>query len=538
MKKFKLKPLKTDGSTTRVGIETLTANETEYWNKKGVTFKPILEYKPLTKDEEDRLKTEYYEKNNRVGFEKLYAAVRQPNGKTKTGKQQFSPSLRQVQAWLAQQQVAQDYKPVRKPKEVRPILVSKVNDLVQMDYLVLTEDLTYNKHRHILNAIDVLSKKAYSRSPVTPAGTAPTAAQTLKLAKEIFEEIKAEHGSYPKRLQTDNGAHFLSSFEKAFEPNGELSAIKYSSGMRYRATSQAVVERFNQTLRNMIRRFTMDEADWVSQLQQFVSNYNNNRHTTLRMTPNQAAKADVGDADVGPKTETQVKLQEAKDRLKEKAKVRNKNLMVLNKGDKVRLVNFKKAKDQGQYKDEPNWWPEVYEIYHVFQSKVGRAPMYSLEPNPPTTIVGNRPGYKGESKSARRRFSVYELQVVGRLGEKHSESIAVSRSVDTQNKIAEEEPEPVKGKPTKAQKPPVKKPQGKPQPVRKSTRTKTVNPLDIVGKIIKVKFDNNRWYTGEVRSYLNGEHKVYYPYDQLTESQNFFFPDKPNFVGRGSWKLV
>jgi hypothetical protein len=72
----------------------------------------------------------------------------------------------------------------------------------------MTEELTYNKHRHILNAIDVLSKKAYSRSPVTPAGTAPTAAQTLKLAKEIFDEIKAEHGSYPKRLQTDNGAHF------------------------------------------------------------------------------------------------------------------------------------------------------------------------------------------------------------------------------------------------------------------------------------------------------------------------------------------
>ena len=47
-----------------------------------------------------------------------------------------------------------------------------------------------------------------------------------------------------------------------------------------------------------------------------------------------------------------------------------------------------------------------------------------------------------------------------------------------------------------------------------------------------------RPYTGEVRSYLNGEHKVFYPYDQLTESQNFFFPDKPNFVGRGSWKLV
>ena len=56
------------GYTGRVGIETLTADQSAYWEKKGVTFRPILEYNPLTKDEEQRLKTEYYENNNRVGF--------------------------------------------------------------------------------------------------------------------------------------------------------------------------------------------------------------------------------------------------------------------------------------------------------------------------------------------------------------------------------------------------------------------------------------------------------------------------------------
>jgi hypothetical protein len=75
------------GYTSRIGIETLTEGESQYWEKKGVTYRPILEYKPLTQDEEDRLKTEYYDNNNRVGFEKLYAAVRKPNGKTKTGKE-------------------------------------------------------------------------------------------------------------------------------------------------------------------------------------------------------------------------------------------------------------------------------------------------------------------------------------------------------------------------------------------------------------------------------------------------------------------
>ena len=80
--------------------------------------------------------------------------------------------------------------------------MSKLNDLIQMDYVVLTADLTFGKHRYILNAIDVLSKKAYTRSPPTTSSTDATAAQTLVLAKQIFDEIKAEHGSYPKRLQT------------------------------------------------------------------------------------------------------------------------------------------------------------------------------------------------------------------------------------------------------------------------------------------------------------------------------------------------
>jgi len=61
--------------TKRVGIETLNEQQQNYWQKKGVEYRPILEYKPLTQEEEDRLKTEYYDNNNRVGFETLYYAV-------------------------------------------------------------------------------------------------------------------------------------------------------------------------------------------------------------------------------------------------------------------------------------------------------------------------------------------------------------------------------------------------------------------------------------------------------------------------------
>eukprot|EP01045_Picozoa_sp_COSAG04_P030506 COSAG04_NODE_5325_length_1655_cov_105.250000_2_plen_455_part_01 len=429
--------------TKRIGIESLTPAQEQYWKSKNVEYRPILEYKPLTQAEEGRLKSEYYVKNNRVGFEKLYAAVRKPNGQTATGKPQFSPTIRQVQAWLAQQRDAQDYKPVQKPKDTKPIIVSKVNDLVQMDYMVMTDEMKFNGHRHVLNCIDVLSKRAYARTIRLGPGHDPTALQTLGLAKQIFNDIKKKEGKYPNRVQTDNGAHFLAEFERAFVTGGELEGIKYSSGLRYRATSQSVVERFNRTLRDMIRRFCASGSqDWPAQLQTFVSNYNSNLHTTIRMKPNDANDGNI---------------QEAKDRIKQRAKLKNHNTLTYGKGDKVRLVNFKKQKSP-QYKDEPNWWPEVYSIFHVVKPKDPTHPLrYMLEPNPPTTIVGNRPGYRGPQAKGRRQFSVYELLLIARKGEKNWDGVKVSTEISVLGKVAEEEDDSpasaAKGIPTKGRKP-------------------------------------------------------------------------------------
>ena len=79
-------------------------------------------------------------------------------------------------------------------------------------------------------------------------------------------------------------------------------------------------------------------------------------------------------------------------------------------------------------------------------------------------------------------------QMIGRIGEKHSETIAVSNSVDIADKIGEE-PEPVKGIPTKASKQQSKPVDNDPIEVRKSSRTKQITPEDLVGKKVKVKFD-------------------------------------------------
>eukprot|EP01044_Picomonas_judraskeda_P046903 COSAG03_NODE_26413_length_259_cov_0.656250_1_plen_86_part_11 len=64
-----------------------------------------------------------------------------------------------------------------------------------------------------------------------------------------------------------------------------------------------------------------------------------------------------------------------------------------------------------------------------------------LEPNPPTTIVGNRPGYRGPNAKGRRQFSVYELLMVARKGEEHWNTVKTSTEVEVMGKVESEEEE-------------------------------------------------------------------------------------------------
>eukprot|EP01052_Picozoa_sp_SAG31_P012125 SAG31_NODE_700_length_12734_cov_212.705105_11_plen_208_part_00 len=202
--------------TTHYGVMALNEKAKRYYRDRGIKFQDILTYHPLTAEEERRLNDEYYGKSNRVGYRILYAKVRRPNGVSETGKPVYSPTRNQIQAWLAKQPAAQDFKPVERSKENRPILVSNIGDLVQADYLELVDTLRDGRHRYCLNMIDALSKYAVVRSPVTNPGKAPTAAQTLAAMREMLEEYRQKYGFYPKRLHTDNGPHFLGAFERAF----------------------------------------------------------------------------------------------------------------------------------------------------------------------------------------------------------------------------------------------------------------------------------------------------------------------------------
>ena len=196
----------------------------------------------------------------------------------------------------------------------------------------------------------------------------------------------------------------------------------------------------------------------------------------------------------------------------------------------MRLKNFKKAKGEGQYKDQPNWWPEIYTIYHVFKSKTGRAPEYALEPNPPTTLV-NRPGYRGNMKTPRRKFTIYELQVLASKGDEDYEKYKVSTQFHEE--LEEEEVE----KPMKEYKPP--------DIVDKKIDIKFYNSgkksyVVDKGSIKRRKKSSGTFYEGDVLTYDRNtmEHKIKFD-DGVTDTYNFTNKDKDDYIAnKTGWRLA
>jgi len=71
----------------------------------------------------------------------------------------------------------------------------------------------------------------------------------------------------------------------------ENNIIRYSTHGDYKS---AVVERFNRTLKTtMWKRFTaVNTRNWIDMLDKLLLQYNNKKHSTIKMTPTEAFQND------------------------------------------------------------------------------------------------------------------------------------------------------------------------------------------------------------------------------------------------------
>jgi hypothetical protein len=189
--------------------------------------------------------------------------------------------------------------------------------------------------RYMLNVIDVFSKFAWSIPLKDKKGIT---------VLNAFKLIVKKSGRIPKHIWVDEGKEFYN--KNMDEWLKENNIIRYSTHGEHKS---AVVERFNRTLKtNMWKRFTAENTrNWIDMLDKLMSEYNNRKHSTIKMSPVEGSKKENEEIvwnNLNNKVNTVTS--------KQKFKV----------GDTVRISRIKATFEKGYL---PNWSEELFTVVEV-----------------------------------------------------------------------------------------------------------------------------------------------------------------------------
>ena len=136
-----------------------------------------------------------------------------------------------------------------------------------------------NNHKFILTVIDLFTKYAWAISLKNKSGLS---------INNGFKIVLGEHpqGGFddrkPEKLWVDRGSEF---YNKTFK--SLLKVYETELYSTYSDLKAVFIERFNRTLIDIINEpmFINGDGNWVNILKDAVVKYNNNIHSTIKMTP-------------------------------------------------------------------------------------------------------------------------------------------------------------------------------------------------------------------------------------------------------------
>ena len=221
------------------------------------------------------------------------------------------------------------HKPVRRKFERRRVLVSGIDKIWAADLADMKAFSKFNQgFNFLLLVIDIFSKYGWIIPLKNKEGK--TVASALKT---IFKERK------PEKMWVDKGKEFYNKDVK------ELIEL-YSTENEEKSS---VVERWIRTMEKMWKYFTDNNTNhYVDILPDLVKDYNNTRHSSIKMTPVEASKK---------KNEVEVWRNLYPDRLK-KIDINPKFSI----GDKVRISKKKKTFEKGY---TTRWTEQIFTIKKI-----------------------------------------------------------------------------------------------------------------------------------------------------------------------------
>ncbi len=255
-------------------------------------------------------------------------------------------------------------------------LLFKINAPIGYYQMDLTFYPQYKKvndgYSIMLCLIEIASRKAY----IVPLKT-KTENEIYDALKKLIDEIKGI-----KAITSDNGSEFTNKkIEKLFKDNNIIHYLGQAEDKR----TLSIVERFNRTIKNYLRRYftAYDTYKWIDVIEDIVDNYNNSYHSSIKTTPNDITLKQMD--------------RNYTDNIIHNAEVRSK--MKIKIGDYVRTLNSKTIFD----KEGERYSKTVYLVVGIIGNK------YQIKNENTDNVLQKVYGINELSK-INKDFDVYETQ--------------------------------------------------------------------------------------------------------------------------------
>ena len=164
-----------------------------------------------------------------------------------------------------------------KKETVKQILTSYPKQRYVMDLSELPIELSKGKKQYLFCIIDHFSK--YGMAYIIENKESKTILKYLKIALEC--------NGFPEEIGSDNGREFKNELIEKYLNDNE---IKFIHGLPYNPHSQGFVERFHQTIKDLIYSIYADnkkQEDLKEYLDIALKKYNNHIHSATRYKPNE-----------------------------------------------------------------------------------------------------------------------------------------------------------------------------------------------------------------------------------------------------------
>ena len=278
----------------------------------------------------------------------------------------YGVTMQEIKNFLKEQETFQLHKTAKKPKVFFPITSYYPNQNIQIDIMDVSNVSSANSnYKYLLIGIDIFTRVA--------CAIAMKNKQTdsiLEAVEKIINNFKPDITS----IQCDNGSEFVSKKFKDLmkDHNIEIHYVDVNEHHKL-----GIVDRFIRTLRLLIDKYctAFKTTKYIDALQKIIHNYNNNYHTGIKTTPNDAINKQEEISLLNIKQYNRAKKDEIKFEI----------------GDKVRHIINKNLFDKGS---NAKWSKTIYSIinktqhsYQLSNDKWFKYYELSLAENPQTINI-------------------------------------------------------------------------------------------------------------------------------------------------------